>query len=98
MALMLTRRAGEAVDVYDKEKRCVLTVRVHEFLPNGIVRLAFEADRDYTILRDNAKERHGGSASLGNDAAALAAALQPATAATWPAVSLDDEDDVDGNR
>lgn len=55
--LMLTRRRGESVDVYDKKGTVVLTVHVIELLPGNIVRLGFAADTEYKILRDNAKHR-----------------------------------------
>lgn len=55
--LMLTRRRGESVDVFDKHGNVVITVNVAEFLPNNVVRLGFAAANEYTILRDNAKSR-----------------------------------------
>ena len=55
--LMLTRRKGEAVDIYDKKGNIVVTVQVTEFLPGNVVRLGFAASNEYTILRDNAKSR-----------------------------------------
>jgi sRNA-binding carbon storage regulator CsrA len=55
--LMLTRRRGESVDIYDKNGNVVVTIHVNEFLPSNVVRLGFAATRDYTILRDNAKTR-----------------------------------------
>ncbi len=55
--LMLTRRRGEAVDIYDKNGELAVTVHVAEFLPANVVRLGFAAADDYTILRDNAKKR-----------------------------------------
>jgi sRNA-binding carbon storage regulator CsrA len=55
--LMLTRRRGESVDIYDKNGKVVVTVSVAEFLPNNVIRLGFAASSEYTILRDNAKLR-----------------------------------------
>jgi sRNA-binding carbon storage regulator CsrA len=55
--LMLTRRRGESVDIYDRQGKVVVTVSVAEFLPNNVIRLGFAASSDYTILRDNAKLR-----------------------------------------
>lgn len=57
MPLMVTRRRGEAVDVYDKNGKLAISVKVNELLPGGVVRLEFDADREYTILRDNAVDR-----------------------------------------
>lgn len=60
--LMLTRRRGESVDIYDKNGTVVVTISVAEFLPNNVVRLGFDAVSEYTILRDNAKHREKGAA------------------------------------
>lgn len=54
--LMFTRRRGECVDIF-KDGEVVVTVKVSELLPNGVVRLGFSAAPEYVILRDNAKER-----------------------------------------
>jgi carbon storage regulator CsrA len=60
--LMLTRRAGESIDLTDTVTgKVVATVTVLAFLPGGLVRLGFVAPATISILRDNAKERvYGG--------------------------------------
>lgn len=56
--LMLTRKAGESVDLTDAVTgRKVATVQVLAFLPNDVVRLGFVAPPTITIMRDNAKRR-----------------------------------------
>jgi sRNA-binding carbon storage regulator CsrA len=62
--LMLTRRKGESVDLIDSASEEVLaTVTVDAFLPNGVIRLGFNARGDIRIVRDNAIRRHGNGAS-----------------------------------
>ncbi len=57
--LILTRRKGEAVDIIDREKGGVLcTVTLLELLPNGTVRIGFDAPEHIRIIRDNAVRRH----------------------------------------
>ncbi len=58
---MLTRRRGEAVDVYDKHGNVVVSIHVTEFLPGNVVRLGIAASKEYNILRDNAKRREQGA-------------------------------------
>lgn len=59
--LILTRRAGQGVDLVDSATNKILaTVQVLDFLPNDVVRLGFEADARIHILRDNAKQRQRG--------------------------------------
>jgi sRNA-binding carbon storage regulator CsrA len=50
--LMLTRRKGESVDLC-VDGAVIATVKVLELLPDGVVRLGFEADRSVDIRRDN---------------------------------------------
>ncbi len=66
--LMLTRRRGEAVDVYDKHGNVVVSIHVTEFLPGNVVRLGIAASKEYNILRDNAKRREQ-TAAMPDDAA-----------------------------
>jgi len=54
--LILTRKAGESVDC-SRNGVPLLVVKVLALLPNGVVRLGFEADRSVSILRDNALTR-----------------------------------------
>ena len=57
--LILTRRKGEAVDIIDRERGDVLcTVTLLELLPNGTVRIGFDAPEFIRIIRDNAVRRH----------------------------------------
>lgn len=54
--LVITRRRGESVDLALRQTGQVwATVKVLELLPNGIVRLGFEADDAIHIRRDNMK-------------------------------------------
>ncbi len=57
--LFLTRRKGEYTDIIDRRTRKVLcTFCLSEILPDGTVRLAFNADPDLVdIVRDNAKQK-----------------------------------------
>lgn len=57
--LILTRRKGEAVDLIDRRSEEVIaTVTLLELLPNGNVRLGFDAPEHVRIIRDNAVRRH----------------------------------------
>lgn len=52
--LFLTRRRGEAVDLTFRETgEVIATVSVVELLPNGVVRLGFNAPAHVKIVRDN---------------------------------------------
>ena len=54
--LVLTRKAGEAVDAYDTRNEVpVITVTVLGILPGGVVRLGFDAEQHIRITRDNIK-------------------------------------------
>lgn len=56
--LILTRRKNEAVDLIDRDSGEVLcAVSILELLPNGVVRLGFEADSSVRIVRDNAVQK-----------------------------------------
>lgn len=57
--LMLTRKRGESIDL-SVGGQVICVVKVLEFLPGGVVRLGFDADRQLSISRDNIKERKDG--------------------------------------
>lgn len=60
MPLLLNRRLGEAVLLRDEIKgEVICVVTVSELLPNGVVRLSFEADKSISISRDNMKKGKG---------------------------------------
>lgn len=58
--LRVTRKVGDAVYCSIAGKPLV-TVFVDALLPDGAVRLGFEADRSVDILRDNARVRREGN-------------------------------------
>lgn len=60
--LMLTRKRGESIDL-SVGGQVICVVKVMEFLPGGVVRLGFDADRQLTISRDNIKERKDGNSN-----------------------------------
>jgi sRNA-binding carbon storage regulator CsrA len=54
MALFLNRKRGESVFLRDEIRgEIICVVSVSELLPNGVVRLSFDADRAISISRDN---------------------------------------------
>lgn len=54
MALFLNRKRGESVFLRDEvEGNIICIVSVSEILPNGVVRLSFDADKSISISRDN---------------------------------------------
>lgn len=60
--LILTRKRGEQTDLLDAESNVVLaTITFLEMLPNGTVRLGFDALPSIKILRDNAVRRDNGT-------------------------------------
>lgn len=66
--LILTRRKGESVDMIDRDTDTVLaTITLLELLPNGTVRLGFEAPDYVRIIRDNAVRREEGNGHESNE-------------------------------
>lgn len=60
--LMLDRKRGESVDLNDRASgRLLCTVKVLEVLPDGSVRLGFNADHAVHIKRDNMRSRKDGN-------------------------------------
>lgn len=61
--LILTRKQGESIDLVDKRSgEIIASVMVLAFLPNGIVRLGFDADSNINIIRDDMiKEKESGN-------------------------------------
>ena len=56
--LLLTRKEGESVDLHDtRTNEPIATVTVCALLPNGVIRIGFEAPPHVRILRDNAKNK-----------------------------------------
>lgn len=59
--LILTRKRGEAVDLFDRNSdKLLATVVVLEILSGGAVRLGFDAGQEIHIVRDNARRRDDG--------------------------------------
>lgn len=50
--LVLTRKAGECVDIGADIKICVLGVTEH-----GVVRIGITAPKEVVVMRDNARQR-----------------------------------------
>lgn len=87
--LILERKQGESVDLTDRRTGKVLaTVKIMETLPDGSIRLGFNAGRDVIIMRDNAKQRRN-TAPVIRDPHSLALEQRPA---------VDGDDDNRGNR
>jgi sRNA-binding carbon storage regulator CsrA len=59
LMLVLTRRAGDEVDLIGPDGRILAVVKVLALLPNQNVRLGFEADASINIRRDNLRPNEG---------------------------------------